>query len=86
MVLFKIEEIASLKNSEPLLQKIEEIKTVLKEINVNIEKRSSFVYEKNVMEFEAKISFPAETRLCLTPIEEKPDNEGQFLRAFKDTI
>jgi len=60
MVLIKMEEIACLKNSEPLLQKIEKIKTALQEMNVNVEIRSNFIYEKNVMEFEAKISFPSD--------------------------
>jgi hypothetical protein len=58
MLFNKLEEVAYIKDSEPALQKIEKIKTALHEMNCTIDISMPIIFEKNVMEFEIRISFP----------------------------
>jgi CheY-specific phosphatase CheX len=58
MVTHNLEEIAYLKVSEPALQKIEKIKAALRELNCTIDISMPVIFEKNIMEFSIRISFP----------------------------
>jgi len=57
MIIQMPEEIAYLKNSEQILQKIENIKTMLHEMNCTAG-ISSVRFQDNIMSLELQISFP----------------------------